>query len=339
MSQPEVSIITLTYNHAKYIAECLDSVYRQSFQSWEQIIIDDGSTDGTWDIIQQYVQKDSRFRAYQQEHVGPFRMVETYNRALFHATGKLIAILEGDDSWPPHKLKTQTGLHEPGIIFSYGRTLIIDENNSIIRPYSNFEWDDKPLPAQKLRMELLCRQAGIMPVSVMLDRDTLLSIGGFRSERIAMPDGSFCIFPSADYATFIRYLFNDGYVRRSNDVLGHWRQHTTQTTHVYENIFHEGAFQLALQGLYASRERNKYKHLYRSHRKFASGFYLNVLRSALMNGDKIRAKMAIRRLLWWGGSKRRLEAIYGFLALLVGMNMEIPFALYEKILAVNKGED
>ena len=339
MSQPEVSIITLTYNHAKYIAECLDSVYRQSFQSWEQIIIDDGSTDGTWDIIQQYVQKDSRFRAYQQEHVGPFRMVETYNRALFHATGKLIAILEGDDSWPRHKLSTQTRLHEPGVIFSYGRTLIVDDNSSIIRPYSNFEWNNNLVSAEEVRQALLFRKAGILPVAVMMNRHTILAMGGFRTEQIKMPDGVFRTYPAVDYPTFLRYLINDGLVYRSNTVLGYWRQHNSQTTRTYEDIFHEGMFQLAVVGLYASRQQKNYKKLLRSHRKFASGFYLNVLRRALMDGDKIRAKMAIRRLLWWGGSKRRLEAIYGFLALLVGMNMETPFTLYEKILAVNKGED
>ncbi len=337
MNQPEVSIITLTYNHAKYIAECLDSVSRQSFQSWEQIIIDDGSTDGTWDIIQQYVKNDARLHAYRQEHVGPFRMVENYNRALFLATGKLIAILEGDDFWPPNKLSIQTGLHKPGVIFSYGQTLIIDESSSVLRSYSNFVWDDRPLPAQKVRMELLLRRAGIMPVSVMLNRDLLLSMGGFRSERISMPDGSTPVYPAADYPTFIRYLFNDDYVRRVPATLGYWRQHSTQTTHVYENFVHEGSFQLAVQGLHSSRQQKEFKCLYRAHRKFASGFYLNVLRAALKDGNKMQAKAAIKRLLWWGGGKRRIEALVGLAALLLGLNMEAPFVLYEKILRATKG--
>ena len=329
--KPTISILTLTYNHKKYIAECLDSVYNQTFQSWEQIIIDDGSTDGTWEIIQDYVKRDSRFRAFRQQHVGPFRMVETYNRALFLSTGKLIAILEGDDRWPINKLEIQHQLHTPGVIFSYGSTTIIDDDGAIVRPYMSFEQERQPIPALDIRTELLLRKAGIMPVSVMIEKNSLLAIGGFRAENVVV-SGRIVTFPSVDYPTFLRYLLSDGHVQRSNVILGYWRQHSTQTTRTYENIFHEGAFQLAVLGITASQQRKQYKRVYRAHRKFASGFYLTSLRKALQDRNKEKAMSAMGRLLWWGGTKRRLQALYGMVALLLGVNMEWPFWLFDRIL-------
>lgn len=331
MSFPRVSIITLTYNHRNFIAECLESVYNQTFDQWEQIIIDDGSTDGTWDVIQSYVARDSRFRAFRQENIGPFRMVETYNRALNMARGELIAILEGDDAWPPSKLQAQQSCHKGGVVFSYGKTTIIDENSHEVKPYADFEWTEEPLNSRVIRNELLLRKAGIMPVSVMLKKELLLSMGGFRTELVVMPNGKMCSFPSIDYPTFLRYLLSDGFVFRTNEVWGYWRQHEMQTTQRHEDVFHEGAFQLAVLGLAASGELRKRRKIYIAHRSFASGYHLKVLRNSLEGKDYNQAKLALRRLIWWGGTLRRLEAMYGLLALITHRNMEWPFKAYEKI--------
>jgi len=67
-ARPLVSIITPTYNHQEFIAECIDSVLAQTYFEWEQIIIDDGSTDGTPRIISRYV--DKRIKYIRQENQG-----------------------------------------------------------------------------------------------------------------------------------------------------------------------------------------------------------------------------------------------------------------------------
>lgn len=334
--KPEVSILTLTYNHERYISQCLDSVIHQTFLPWEQIIIDDGSTDGTWDIIQQYAKSDSRIQAFRQTNIGPFRMVQTYNRALFLSQGRHIAILEGDDRWPLNKLEIQSSFHTPEVIFSYGRTVIIDEHDSDIGVYADHWMSDELLESWYVRNSLLLRRAGIMPVSVMLNRDKLLSMGGFRTDIVVMPDGSRISFPAIDYPTFLRYLLIKGKVQRINSALGSWRQHPQQTTQKYESVFHEGAYQLALVGITASRQLGMFKKLYKAHRKFASDFYLLELRNALDNNDRPKAINAIKRLLWWGGQKRRLEALYGMLALSQGKNMEVPFKLYDRFLTFTR---
>ena len=98
---PTVSVITVTYNQSSFIGKCIESVLAQTSPDWEQIILDDGSTDATAETVEQYCLKDARITFVQHEHVGIYRMSELYNMGLAASEGKLIAVLEGDDYWPP----------------------------------------------------------------------------------------------------------------------------------------------------------------------------------------------------------------------------------------------
>ena len=66
---PLVSVITLTYNHEKFIKRCIDSVLRQTYENIEHIIIDDGSTDGTKNIIESLLKKDKRIIYFRQKNI------------------------------------------------------------------------------------------------------------------------------------------------------------------------------------------------------------------------------------------------------------------------------
>ena len=71
------------------------------------IIVDDGSTDKTYEIARSFAENDQRIKVFTQQNVGIFRLAETYNFALSVAQGKYIAILEGDDVWVSEKLSFQ----------------------------------------------------------------------------------------------------------------------------------------------------------------------------------------------------------------------------------------
>ncbi|MGB7844942.1 MAG: glycosyltransferase family A protein, partial [Candidatus Acidiferrum sp.] len=118
-SSPLVSIITPTYNHEKFIGPCIESVLNQTYPNWEQLIIDDGSTDRTAQVIGGYA--DPRIRYFAQNNQGIDALAHTYNRALNEARGELIGILEGDDLWPADKLSTMVpAFLDKDTILAYG---------------------------------------------------------------------------------------------------------------------------------------------------------------------------------------------------------------------------
>lgn len=99
---PDVSIIIPAYNVEKYICECLESVKCQTLKSYEVIIINDGSTDGTEAAIKEITKGDNRFKLINQENQGPSI---SRNRGICLARGKFIYFLDSDDSIHPDFLK------------------------------------------------------------------------------------------------------------------------------------------------------------------------------------------------------------------------------------------
>lgn len=95
-----ISIVIPLYNKEHYIKDTIKSVIDQSFSDWEAIIIDDGSTDASAQIVQSIY--DSRIKLYRQNNLGVSR---ARNRGIELATGKYIAFLDADDQWMPNYLK------------------------------------------------------------------------------------------------------------------------------------------------------------------------------------------------------------------------------------------
>lgn len=97
---PLISVIMPTFNRAEYIREALDSIKRQTFKDYEVIIVDDGSTDNTKEILENYEGIHYIF----QEHGG---ISKARNTAIKAAKGKWIAALDSDDLWKEEKLQKQ----------------------------------------------------------------------------------------------------------------------------------------------------------------------------------------------------------------------------------------
>lgn len=99
--QPLVSVIIPVYNCEQYIEEALRSVYQQTYSNIEIIVVDDGSTDRTPEILKNH---STKIRLFHQENAGS---AAARNRALDNAFGELIAFIDGDDYWHPEKLSIQ----------------------------------------------------------------------------------------------------------------------------------------------------------------------------------------------------------------------------------------
>src|ERR1044071_7783966 len=104
MQQPLVSVIMPAYNAERYIAASVRSVLAQTYQNWELIIVDDGSTDGTAAVAKSFAEADGRVRYVYQPNG---RLGNARNTGIRHARGPLIAFLDSDDLWMERKLELQ----------------------------------------------------------------------------------------------------------------------------------------------------------------------------------------------------------------------------------------
>ena len=101
----KISIITASYNYAGYIEETIKSVLSQTYKDWELIIVDDGSSDNSVEIIKKYCQKDSRIKLLTHENNVNKGLKETLLLGLSKAEGNWIAFLESDDLWDENNLE------------------------------------------------------------------------------------------------------------------------------------------------------------------------------------------------------------------------------------------
>ncbi|RXG13770.1 glycosyltransferase involved in cell wall biosynthesis [Leeuwenhoekiella aestuarii] len=108
--QPLVSIIIPTYNRAHLIGETLDSVLAQTYTHWECIVVDDGSTDGTDEVLAEYVAKDSRFQYHHRPKDRPKGANACRNYGFELSQGEYIQWLDSDDIIKENKLEAQVNL-------------------------------------------------------------------------------------------------------------------------------------------------------------------------------------------------------------------------------------
>lgn len=148
---PIVSVIIPSYNHEKFIEECIQSVLSQTFQDFEIVITDDASSDRTVEIIESF--NDPRIKLFKYS-INKGASIAT-NNCIRKSSGKYIAMLSSDDAWYPNKLETQVNYLDthPKIGAVFGKVDWIDEKGDIITskhfPYmdvfnvnnrSRFEW-------------------------------------------------------------------------------------------------------------------------------------------------------------------------------------------------------
>lgn len=135
MPDPKVSVIIPTYNSERHLRATLESVFGQEYDDYEVVIVDDGSTDGTREIIESFT--SPRLKVTFAEHAG---CVANYNRCLAHSDGEYIAILDHDDIMLPSRLRVQaafldTNRHVSIVGSSYD---VIDEEGQVL--------EHKPMP-------------------------------------------------------------------------------------------------------------------------------------------------------------------------------------------------
>lgn len=101
---PLVTVIIPAYNYGHFVSETLASVHAQTYQNWECIVVDDGSTDDTSAVLSKFSRNESRVKIIRQENKG---LAEARNTGIAHSTGEYLQFLDADDLLEPKKLERQ----------------------------------------------------------------------------------------------------------------------------------------------------------------------------------------------------------------------------------------
>jgi glycosyltransferase involved in cell wall biosynthesis len=190
---PLVSVIVPSYNHEKYILEALESVIQQTYGNIELIVIDDGSTDSTKNLIGQFIASNERFnitfRAKENEGV-----CKALNLGLDLASGDYVAFLASDDVWQLEKIEKQVDFMEKNTDLGLGFS---DAFFIIERCISSQKWSDyKPQIAKyflngiqrKNMYESLFVDTIIPALTVILRSSAVKAVGGFDEDLIYEDD-------------------------------------------------------------------------------------------------------------------------------------------------------
>lgn len=175
MTSPLVSIITPAYKAAGYIDHTIRSVQKQTYGTWELLIVDDGSPDNTAEVVLRYCALDSRIKLIRQKNAGPAMARQA---ALDAANGKFIAFLDSDDCWLPEKLALQLDFMEKtAASFTYTSFRRVDSSGQIVGHRVR-------IPGSLTYRQLLGNTA-IATSTVVIDRE---KTGAFRMTRTFYDD-------------------------------------------------------------------------------------------------------------------------------------------------------
>lgn len=120
MLEELVSIIVPVYNVERFIKETMDCVVAQTYQQWELLLVEDGSSDRTVSIIEAYIRESGEERIRLIRQPGNFGAARARNRGLKEAAGRYIAYLDADDLWVPEKLERELAfMKDKGAAFAF----------------------------------------------------------------------------------------------------------------------------------------------------------------------------------------------------------------------------
>ncbi|PWS31093.1 glycosyltransferase family 2 protein [Pedobacter paludis] len=135
MEHPLVSIALCTYNGERFLKEQLDSIVNQTYPNIEIVVVDDGSTDQTWAILNEYAERYKSFNIYQNDvNLG---YIKNFEKAIGLCTGDYIALADQDDIWLPNKIEVQVNEIGEHILIYHNSEFINNEGHSLNKRMSD----------------------------------------------------------------------------------------------------------------------------------------------------------------------------------------------------------
>lgn len=187
---PLVSIVTPAYNQAEYLAETIESVLAQDYPNIEYIVLDDGSTDSTPEVLSRY---GGRFRWERHDNMGQAR---TLNKGWAMSRGELIGYLSSDDLLMPDAISrlVETLVTAPDAVVAYGDFDLIDAHSHHLRTIQAEDFD-----LRRLTVDLVCQPGA----GALFRRTVFEQTGGWQPHLHHVPDFDFWL-RVAHYGRFVR---------------------------------------------------------------------------------------------------------------------------------------
>jgi glycosyltransferase involved in cell wall biosynthesis len=183
---PLISVVMTTYQHEKYVAEAIQSILDQTFENFELIIVNDGSTDRTDEIIRSF--KDDRIVSIYQENQGPSAAT---NHGILASRAKYIALMSGDDACYPQRLEIQyqyLDRTDRKIVFSWV-DLIDDDSNVFIDEEFTKDFFNHPNRNRSEILNLFFSKGNYLcAITALIEKEILLASGLFNLASIQLQD-------------------------------------------------------------------------------------------------------------------------------------------------------
>jgi len=178
---PLVSVVVPVYNGERFLKESLESVFAQTFQDYEVVCVNDGSTDGSCALLEQY---GARVRVIQQANAG---QSAARNEGVRQATGAFVAFLDQDDRWYPSKLAQQAAVlnAEPDVVMVHCNYDRVDGDGRVLVAGAALA---ERVSALASPLGRLIGDALVFPSAMMVRRDVFQLVGGFDPELRGFED-------------------------------------------------------------------------------------------------------------------------------------------------------
>jgi glycosyltransferase involved in cell wall biosynthesis len=179
-----ISVVTPCYNAQRFVGQAIQSVLDQSYQDFEIIVVDDGSTDGSLQVVEKF--RDGRIRLLSQANGGPAKARNTGVRA---AGGEFLAFLDADDLALPHRFASQLAVLEadPELSVVGSGYVWIDETGAAL-PWPHHSWQHEP-DLNDLASWLV--DCPFVPSATMLRRQAWEDVDGFDEDLVGPEDWNF----------------------------------------------------------------------------------------------------------------------------------------------------
>lgn len=191
MKNVEVSVVIPAYNRKNTLKRAIDSVLNQTFQDLEIVIVDDCSTDGSFEYIAElYGEVEHLIYVRNDSNMGPSA---SRNIGASYANGKYIAFHDSDDEWMPTKLEKQmeairSADDDVGLVYS-GFTSICEDGRELYWPPR--EWGNEQKEGDVFSTLLISPLVGV--ITLLMKKDLFLALGGFNEELKALEDYEFTL--------------------------------------------------------------------------------------------------------------------------------------------------